>query len=161
MSKRLLISAQLVRDSLQALCSFRRWFSRHEGIGYWLGLERGDLTVASSLVIPYAETSPGHFHVPARENARVTNTAHAHRLIVVAQVHSHPGTRVHHSQGDNRDAFMPSDGYYSLIVPNYARGDPSIQSWGVHRYERGHFYRLSPAEVAAQVTVVPNVVDLR
>jgi proteasome lid subunit RPN8/RPN11 len=160
-TSRLLVPDRLVTDTVKALRQFRGWFHRHEGVGYWLGWEQEEITVALTLAIPRATTWPGRFHVVAAENARVTATAHSQKCIVVAQIHSHPGSDTSHSGGDNRDAFMPSEGYFSLVVPSYAQGNPPLKTWGIHRYERGEFRRLSNSEVSTSVFLTPSVVDLR
>ena len=162
MSQRLVVSETVCRDTLRTLRSYWRGRRKHEGVCFWLGIERGDVAVVTTSVAPQAETSPGHFHVGAVDNARMIWAASQAGLLVLAQVHSHPSLAgVGHSRGDDRDAFMPSEGYYSLVVPDYASGDPPVSKWGVHRYESGRFRRLTSSEAAQTLTIVPAHLDLR
>lgn len=157
----LVMPDRVIGATIDAVRSYGTWRRRHEGVAYWLGNDDGETTMVVIVVAPIADTGPGHFRVSAEENARVIRLAHEYGLIVVGQVHSHPGNRTTHSAGDDRDAFMPSEGMYSLIIPNYARRRPPITTWGIHRYENGIFRKLTDEERANQVRVARLKVDLR
>lgn len=157
----LVVPDRVVRATIDAVRSYSTWRKRYEGVAYWLGSDDGSTAIIATVVAPIADTGPGYFRVSAEENARVISLAHEYGLIVVGQVHSHPGSRTTHSAGDDGDAFMPSEGMYSLIIPNYARGKPPISTWGIHRYENGAFRKLTDPERANQVRIARLKVDLR
>jgi proteasome lid subunit RPN8/RPN11 len=81
---------------------------------------------------------------------------------LIGQVHSHPGRFIDHSDGDDDRAFMPYEGFISLVVPDHARsGMIPLSTCGVHIFEHGRFRRLSDAEVISSFHVVDAFVDLR
>ena len=83
-------------------------------------------------------------------------------LEMLGQVHSHPGKLVGHSDGDNRGALMPYDGFLSIVVPHHARrGMRPLTTCGVHLFERSHFRRLPDLEIDALFRVVDDLADLR
>jgi proteasome lid subunit RPN8/RPN11 len=134
---------------------------RHEGVAYWAGLDDGEDSVVTTCVVPVASTSEGSYSTSVRANAKVVQWLTAHRLKLVGQVHSHPDDCVNHSRGDDGGAFMPYEGYWSVVVPHYARF--GLLPWarcGIHRYRNGHFDRLDRQAVDALIVVVPSSVDL-
>jgi proteasome lid subunit RPN8/RPN11 len=84
------------------------------------------------------------------------------QLELVGQIHSHPGSFVDHSDGDDDMALMPYDGFYSLVVPNYASiGMQPLTICGIHVFEQSRFRRLKDSEVAKRFRVVDHLADLR
>lgn len=134
----------------------------HEGIVYWGGVETPGGAVALTALSPTAATTWGSFQTEASANADVVLTLARHELSLVAQVHSHPGDWVGHSDGDDAGALVRFQGFWSLVVPQYARaGMLPLQSVGIHLFEDGAFRRLGWEAVAARVRVLPAMVDLR
>ncbi len=159
---RLILTEDVVANTLKTVRSYWKGRLPHEGPCFWLGVEYNGEAIVTTCVAPQAETSPGRFHVDAVDNARMIWAAAQHGLIVIGQVHSHPPRGgIRHSRGDDRDAFMPSEGFYSLVIPNYGVRNPAFSTWGVHVYERNTFRMLTAQEVQQQVVVVPNILDLR
>ncbi len=131
-----------------------------ERIVYWAGVKRPDVWVATTVVRPDAVMTRGSFETSAAANAAVVAYLSDAGLSLVGQIHSHPGGFVDHSGGDDDDAFMPTENAISIVVPNYGReGMLPLDRCGVHRYEAGVFRRLSGAELAASLCVVPLTRD--
>ena len=134
----------------------------HEGIVYWAGFPSPSGWTVTTVITPKAETTPGSFRTSVRANAYVVRAVNALKLQVLAQVHGHPTDWVEHSDGDNRGAFMPYDGFYSIILPWYGRrGMTSLENCGVHQFKKGGFSCLEPEEVKRRFIVVPSSIDLR
>jgi len=134
----------------------------HEGIVYLGGVEVADRAVALAALSPAAETTWGSFRTELAANTAVVQALDRLRLVLVGQIHSHPGTWVDHSDGDDEGALVRFEGYWSLVVPVFAReGMRPLERCGVHRFQRGRFARLTVAAVGARVHVVPPSVDLR
>lgn len=134
----------------------------HEGIVYLGGVEVGGQAVVLSALSPAAETTWGSFRTDLAANTEVVQALDRLRLVLVGQVHSHPGTWVDHSDGDDEGALVRFEGYWSLVVPVFAReGLCPLERCGVHRFQRGRFERLTVAALNARVQVVPPSVDLR
>jgi hypothetical protein len=135
----------------------------HEGIVYLGGLELAGIgAVALSALSPQAETTWGSFRTGLQSNTEVVEALTARQLSLVGQVHSHPGDWVDHSDGDDEGALVKFEGYWSIVVPTFARkGMTPIESCGVHVYRRHAFRRLTSAAIAARVHLVPHCIDLR
>jgi hypothetical protein len=132
----------------------------HERVVYWAGIKRSDLWMATTVVRPQAKTTWGSFRTSDKANADVVAFLSACGLALVAQVHTHPGQGVDHSDGDDADAFMPSENYLSIVVPDYGKqGMRPIERCGVHRFESGHFRRIVDDELRGLVAIVPSLQD--
>lgn len=55
-----------------------------------------------------------------------------HRLAVVADVHTHPGSRVDQSRIDATNPMIATSGHIALISPHYAAYVPRVEQVGVH-----------------------------
>ena len=134
----------------------------HEGVAYWAGKRLGADCLVTTCVAPAAATTHGSFHTTSEANARVIMYLAKVGLELVAQVHSHPGSFVDHSPGDDERALMPYVGYFSIVVPNYAEnGMCPLTRCGVHIFDRNGFRRLTPFEVESRFHVVEDFADLR
>ena len=69
------------------------------------------------------------------------------RLTAVAQIHTHPGSFVEHSQTDDEFALVPSAGFVSIVVPDFARGFERSRC-GIHVLEESGRWRRSPYSVS-------------
>lgn len=134
----------------------------HEGVVYLAGVESPEQSVALLAMAPAATTTRGSFRTDLAANAAVVSTLAAQGLTLIGQAHSHPGEWVDHSAGDDEGALVRFQGYWSLVVPVFARRGilPLTQS-GIHIYDQGRFARLTDAAVSARVRVIPQAVDLR
>lgn len=130
--------------------------SAHEGIVYWAGKCATSNWIITTSIAPRAETTWGSFTTSAVSNAEVIAFLAQHGLELLAQVHSHPGSRVAHSDGDDEGAFMPYENYLSLVVPNFAKqGMLPLATCGVHRFHRGRFKRLTRKDIASLFHIIP------
>ena len=136
--------------------------SLHEGVAYWAGRRITEGCLLTTCIAPAAITSRGSFETSARANARVIAYLGTVGLELIAQVHSHPGDFVGHSDGDDRRALMPYEGFLSIVVPNYGRdGMRPFTKCGVHLFESSRFRRLTVDDVERRFRVVDSFVDLR
>jgi hypothetical protein len=157
-----LIQESVVIATAKFLRSSRSRWSRHEGVVYWAGQECGLQWLITTCIAPEAKTTRGSFHVTAGSNARVVALLAELKLQILAQVHSHPGTWIEHSGGDDIGAFMPYEDYLSVIVPEYCRrGLWPLTRCGVHRFQGGGFVRLSDSEIDNNFGILPVSCDLR
>ena len=134
----------------------------HEGIVYWGGAEATGGAVALTAISPSAVTTWGSFQTDADANTEIVSLLSRLGLSLIAQVHSHPGDWVDHSDGDDAGALVRFPGFWSLVVPRFARhGFRPLNRCGVHLFQSGEFRRLTEEAVSAQVHLVPAAVDLR
>ena len=146
----------MVEATLHRLRSFWSDDERHEGIVYWAGIEAQSDWFITTAIRPYADTTWGSYKTSAFINAEVILAAHYHRLHLLGQVHSHPGGWVDHSPGDLEGAFMPFEGFLSIVVPHYAVQNLEVlDDCGVHRFEHGRFRQLAGHEVNELIRIIP------
>jgi proteasome lid subunit RPN8/RPN11 len=130
----------------------------HEGLVWWLGRHIEGDTIVLACHQPASHSGPQFVHASEAATGNAARAARAHRLGVVAQVHSHPGTDTRHSDGDDDLILMPYEGMFSLVVSNYGTGSLLPQSGaGLHQYQRGQW---TQADSSGQtLLVIPTEVS--
>ncbi len=152
----------VIRETVRLLKSYGLKDQSHEGIVYWAGVVFNERRIITTVLAPQASTTAGSYLTSAVTNARVVTKVNEFRLHILAQVHSHPSNWVGHSDGDNKGAFMPYPGFYSVVVPQYGlHGMLPLSKCGIHEYVENSFVRLSPQESLQRFVVVPSAIDLR
>lgn len=162
-NRKIIIPEQLTKETVRALLSFHPSpFINHEGILYWGGYDYKDTVFVTTCVVPKATSGPQEVHTTPEANAEIISYLNKHGMTLIAQVHSHPRDLKRHSPGDDKFTFMPYDGYFSVVVPYYARKAMNpIAMCGFHMYNLGQFHFLSDNWTMQNVKVIPGYVDLR
>ena len=111
----------------------------HEGIVYFVGLTDGTTTTALYAVLPGADATPGSVDVSASELGKIIRSASDAGLQVVGQLHTHPSL-AYHSPGDLTGMRIRYPGYFSIVVPDYGAGLPSLRNshtlmWAEDEYQ--------------------------
>jgi proteasome lid subunit RPN8/RPN11 len=157
-----LLTDHVVDGTVTYLQQAPRGGGPHEGIVYWAGRSTPDVWTVTTCIAPEAATSSGGFETSPAGNGEVIMFLARYGLELLAQIHSHPGRFVDHSDGDDTGALMPYENYLSIVVPEYARrGIADLRACGIHRFERSRFRRLSQSEVAETLCVVPSMNSFR
>ncbi len=130
-----------------------------EGVVYWFGIERGDVAVVTTLIVPDADTEGGTVRTSAQANGSAIRVVVDTPLVYLGQAHSHPGWHVGHSSVDDTDTFARCDGVVSVVVPWFGRYGLHLDACGVHRHVRGRFVRIT--DVHDHLRVIPGFADLR
>jgi hypothetical protein len=117
--------------------------------------------VVTTVTLPQADESEGHWHVNANEMSRAGGHLRVYGLTRLCQVHSHPGPWTGHSSADDELAFSQAPGAISIVLPAHGLTCPGLGDAGVHRREDRSWRQLEHDEVARYVKVVPSVLDLR
>jgi proteasome lid subunit RPN8/RPN11 len=144
---RLVVAEPVIDATAAALRRFAGRDGRHEGIVLWLGRTIGPTTLVMSSLVPDCDHSWGHVAVSAAQVGAATKRARTSSLGIVAQVHSHPGDDVRHSDGDDDLILMPFHGMYSIVVGRY--GDAPVLGEGVHQFQNGRWHRVTDAQESA------------
>ncbi|MEX0899432.1 MAG: hypothetical protein WD081_01935 [Gammaproteobacteria bacterium] len=105
----------------------------HEGIVYLLGTIDGAEVIIGEVYAPAAETTAGSFYVPETSMAQLMRRAADVNLMVVGQVHTHPGD-AYHSNGDMLGMDIRHDGYVSIVVPSYGARLPTLDGIDVIQF---------------------------
>ena len=159
-----LISSTVVDDIRQALVEFALTGLHdcgHEGLVFLAGAQRDSLTVFTTVVIPKTDHRHGGVFVTERDFGAAVRAARAHGLLILAQVHSHPGDDARHSDGDDDLIVMPFAGMLSVVVPRFGIGWVGLESACVHQFQNGKWVLCTANSVRDGIAVAPDVVDAR
>lgn len=151
---RILVAAAVATETLAALRSFSGDDGRHEGIALWIGRRTDADTVVCSMVVPEAEHTWGSVRIGHAAVGRAARAARRMGMVVVSQVHSHPGRDTRHSDGDDKMILLPYEGMFSLVVADYGNGSifPS-EGAGLHQFQDGRWVAVDDG--ADVMVVVP------
>ncbi|MHB8345881.1 MAG: Mov34/MPN/PAD-1 family protein [Acidiferrobacterales bacterium] len=92
---------------------------KRECIVLWLGRREGELLRVHEAYRPIQNASEDMFEIPPAGMTALYAELRKRRLMVAAQVHSHPGDAFH-SRADDRWAIIRHEGALSLVVPYFA-----------------------------------------
>jgi proteasome lid subunit RPN8/RPN11 len=121
----LICSAAVVNETIDHLRTEGR--SARECIVLWLGRRGTDGICIQEVRRPRQTASRDRFHIPPDEMAALKVYLREHRLIVGAQVHSHPA-EAFHSVADDNGALIRHVGALSFVIPRFA-SETSISSF--------------------------------
>lgn len=154
----LLVVEAVATETLRALRGFAGPDGRHEGIVLWAGHRLEGDTVVCSCVVPEAEHTVGSVRIGHAAVGAAARAVRRAGLVIVSQVHSHPGRDTRHSVGDDSMILLPFEGMFSLVVAFY--GDGGIlpeEGSGLHQFQDGRWVLLRNA--ADTCLVVPPVLQ--
>lgn len=137
-----------------------------ERVAYLDGIRAGDGTcrdigIVTTVTVPHAVQSAGHFTVSAQEMSRAGAHLRQHGLVRLAQVHTHPGHDTRHSPIDDECAYSCKASAVSIVLPWHAADNPSPTDGAVHVYENHGWRRLSQIDAEAFIRIIPASVDTR
>lgn len=159
---KVLVCESILQISVMLLQEAKDEHSAHEGILYWAGKSFDNHWWITTCIAPQTISTWGSYKTSARSNADVIQLLAKHKLEIFSQLHSHPGTNVNHSEGDDKGALMPYENFLSIVVPSYAEfGILPLERCGVHRFQNNRFVRLSETEINSTLTIVPSTFNLR
>lgn len=90
-----------------------------ECVVLWLGRRQSDLILVEEAYLPPQTAKADMFHIPQASMTELYAILRQRRLMVAAQVHSHPH-EAFHSRADDRWAIIRHESALSLVVPNFA-----------------------------------------
>jgi hypothetical protein len=110
-----------------------------EGVVLWLARPHALRLFVNEVYVPRHEAAEDYFHIPPEGLDDLMQVLRTKRLMVAAQVHSHPA-EAFHSPADNKWAIVRHIGALSIVVPFFARG-----ATAANFIERASTFALSPA----------------
>jgi Prokaryotic homologs of the JAB domain len=153
----LIVPEAVVVTTLTALRGFHGPDGRHEGIVFWAGRQDGTDQLVAAAIVPRAVHGRGFIHVDANEVGEAAHQARARRLVLLGQVHSHPGADTRHSDADDDLVLMARETMFSLVVADYGDGGITPAGGaGVHQLQDDRWVRISDADTS--LIVVPAAV---
>jgi hypothetical protein len=149
-----LVPSEAISHTERILREYGRKKPPHEGLVYWGGRREGDRITVSILIAPKTSSDYGRVSTSPRSNFDVVRLLNKYNGVQVAQVHSHPGTWVDHSPGDDDWAAFKVNGLLSIVVPRYcSTGMTPMSICGIHRYMYGEFIKLSPDYIKSRFRI--------
>jgi hypothetical protein len=142
----LTVPARILQRSLEHLRACGR--GRAECIVYWLGpLDHPD--TIDEVIHPAHTATAGGYDVDGRWLNQLWLRLARDRLELRAQVHTHPGA-AYHSSRDDAMAALQTEGFLSLVIPNFAFGEPLK---GAHLAERAADGCWHTADLATRLSI--------
>jgi hypothetical protein len=133
-----------------------------ERVAYLDGIHTGGGdAIVTTVTVPHAQQSAGHFTVTAEEMSRAGAHLRAHQLVRLAQVHTHPGSDTRHSVTDDERAYSRKPGAVSIVLPWHAAGAPAPADGAVHVHDGHAWHRLGQQDAQALIRLVPATIDTR
>ena len=132
---------------------------KHESGLFWYGpRDTAGNGLVQHVAAPRQRMSWGNYHVPPEALAEIV-----HRLPEdckpLAQVHSHPGLRVEHSNYDDR--MVSSRRALSLVFPSYGRTRSVFpRGVGVHEWQNDYWHLLDEHIARLRVVLVEGEVTM-
>jgi proteasome lid subunit RPN8/RPN11 len=130
----------------------------HEGLGLWAGTQESDQFTVRQAIIPVQK------HIRTRDGVcvaigpdelhRLNVRLYKEKLVLIAQIHSHPG-RAYHSSTDDEFAVATAVGCLSLVVPDYAVAPFDLRKVASYRLDaRGRWCEIRPSETTRLIRIV-------
>jgi len=116
-----------------------------ERVVLWLGRPHADVVTVSQVYVPIQIADAGYFRIPSDGMAALFGHMRAARLMVAAQVHTHP-QEAFHSPVDDEWAIVRHEGGLSLVVPRFCQ-KTTAASFGID----AKVFRLDADDVFVEV----------
>jgi hypothetical protein len=155
----MILLSQMIWDML--LEEFRWPRSAVERVAYLDGVACDDLKITTTVTLPNAEMRRQHFTVSGDAMSEAGRHFRPFGMQRLAQVHTHPGIYVNHSDYDDENAYSQMDGALSIVMPHHARKRPTLIECGVHIREIKGWRRLDTKEVEQVIRLIPGCLDFR
>jgi hypothetical protein len=132
---KLICPTQVIDNTLQHLRD--AGMRRQECVVLWLGKRTGDEVIIRATYRPLQTAKADMFHIDQAGMQAIHGELRRLRLMVAAQVHSHP-FEAFHSKADDEWAIVRHEGALSLVVPHFAS-----QTWSANFLHMTKVYRFS------------------
>lgn len=118
----------------------------------WLSPPPGPDFNVARVVVPEQTCGRLFFHVGAEPLLELSRLLYRSRMIIAAQVHTHPSLAFH-SEADDEFTLSHAEGTYSIVLPDFGRSglDPLDGELAYYQRRSGKWKRLPLASVASSV----------
>lgn len=114
-----MIQLKIHKNILAEVLNELRTSSRKERVVLLLGNRNSECYIADEMFVPMQITDRDYFEIPEEGMDELMNKLRSDRKMMVAQIHTHPGTAFH-SQADDKWAIIRHKNAYSLVLPHFA-----------------------------------------
>lgn len=152
--KKYIIPNKAIMHTEKVLREYGKKRPSNEGLVYWAGRKDDDIIRVELVIAPRTDSAARQVITSPESNMKMIQVLGKHDMIHLGQVHSHPGSWVDHSDGDDEYAAFKINGLLSLVVPSYCKiGMMPIETCGVHRFEQDHFIRFTDEYVSDHFSI--------
>lgn len=118
MKQPVVVPRNVLEETLHELA--KRGWRRTERVALWLARRRETSIAVQELYVPQYEASSDYFHIPRTSMATLMEHLRDERLMIGAQLHTHP-LEAFHSAADDRWAIVRHAGALSIVIPHFGR----------------------------------------
>jgi hypothetical protein len=155
-SKRYFISEDVIEFTKKVLSEYGRLKPPNEGFVYWAGKINEDKIIINSAFAPDTLSSKGSVEIKSGSNFDFVLFLSKHKLSHIANIHTHSGSWVGHSTGDDFMAPFKKPGLLSIVVPNYGtKKNLFLLHCGIHRFDNDNFLQLSNKYIRNKFKPIP------
>ena len=125
-----------------------------ERVVLWLGRRAAGIVTVHEVFVPIQETEADYFKIPQHGMAQLLEHLRARKLMVAAQVHTHPEDAFH-SRADDRWAIVRHAGALSLVIARFCQETTAatfVANAKVYRLTEDDRFVLAHAEETYEVT---------
>ncbi len=114
-----------------------------EALVLWAGRPEGAGGVVSHLLLPRCASGRNYLTVPRDERLAVATFLRREELLLFADLHTHPRA-AYLSSADRTRPFSVMDGFYVIVVPEFANG-PVGTGWRAYEAIARDWQEVSPS----------------
>jgi|WetSurMetagenome_2_1015567.scaffolds.fasta_scaffold139855_2 hypothetical protein len=153
--KKYFISHDIIDFTSGILIEYGRLVPPNEGFVYWAGKIKNGKIIVFSAFAPATISTKGSVEIISRSNIEFVLFLSRNRLIHIANIHTHSGSWVGHSAGDDIMVPFKKPGLLSIVVPHYGKGKFDMLKCGINRFDNGCFSQLSKTYTRDHIKLVP------
>jgi proteasome lid subunit RPN8/RPN11 len=155
----LVVGAAVIDRTAHLLQDAGRDPEPHEGLAWWFGRRVDNDVIVLACHRPPCSSGPDFVMADAAATGSASRAARAVGLVLVGQIHSHPGDDTRHSDGDDDLVLMPYEGMFSLVVARYGSGSVLPDGGaGLHQFQTGRWVLIRQS--APALVIAPTEIEL-
>jgi hypothetical protein len=129
-----------------------------EAVALFGGLIDGAVARITTTITPVQKTYKTEYglmyRVEGMELHRINKWLHENKLLLLAQIHSHP-TEAYHSEMDDEYTIVSTVGGLSIVVPDFAQKRLNHHQWAYYRLDKkGQWRELGEQEIDNLIKIV-------
>ncbi|WP_317898932.1 hypothetical protein [Aurantibacillus circumpalustris] len=130
----------------------------YEAVALFAGEVEGNVGIIKKVICPEQTSSRSElgllYSVEGEELHRINIQLYKNKLVLLAQIHTHPG-RAYHSETDDEFPIISTLGGLSIVVPNFASDELNHLNWAYYRLSVTAMWdELSQNEIRNLIKVV-------
>ncbi len=136
----------IIEKTLQLIKKYGKKFT--EGFVLWVASENSDFYKVKDVWEPKQQNSFISYYIPEEEVHKLNVKIYKKKLILIAQIHSHP-SYAYHSQTDDDYAIIHLPNLFSIVIPYFGNIDNSefFEKCAIFQLKKNHWKKISKKKV--------------